>query len=116
MYRQTFFKPTKYKNVRQTYNGYSYDSRLEARVAQDLDLRVKAKDILGYDRQFKVELRVNGKLIANYYCDFRLHLPDGSYELLEVKGYETEVYRLKRKLLEAAWLPEHPDHTYTVTK
>lgn len=115
MYRQYNFG-NKYKNVRQTYEGYSYMSKLEARYAQELDLRMKAGDIKAWDRQFKIELRVNGKLICNYYCDFRLHLNDESYELVETKGIETEVYRLKRKLLEAAWLPEHLDHTYTVVK
>lgn len=115
-YLKTYFKPTKYNSVKQTYNGYNYDSKLEARYAADLDLRVKGKDLLGYDRQFKVSFDTNGKHICNYYVDFRLHLNDGSYELVEVKGMETEVWRLKRKLLEALWLPAHLDYTYTVVK
>lgn len=117
MNRTSYWKPTsKFRNVRQTYNGVNFHSKAEAQVAAELDLRVRAGDILGYDRQFKCDLTANGKHIANYYCDFRLHLIDGSYELLEVKGWEGEVYRLKRKLLEAVWLPEHPDHVYTIYK
>jgi Protein of unknown function (DUF1064) len=112
----SFFKKTKFNNVRQTFNGYSYDSKLEARVAADLELRVKAKDIISYERQFKIDLRINDKHLANYFCDFRLLLPDGTYELLEVKSPATvtPVYKLKVKILEAAWLPEHPDHVYNV--
>jgi len=106
----------KYKAVKQTYNGYSYDSKFEASFAQDLDLRKKAKDITDWERQFKISLDVNGYHLCNYFCDFRIHHNDGSFELVETKGIETEVYRLKRKLLEALWLPENLDHTYTVIK
>lgn len=115
MYRQYNFG-NKFHNVRQTYNGYSYMSKLEARYAMELDLRKAAGDIADWERQYKIDLTVNGKHIANYYCDFRILHSDGSYELVETKGFETEIYRLKRKLLEAVWLPEHPDHVYTVVK
>lgn len=116
MYRQNRFRPSKYGNIKQTYNGYSYDSKFEAEVAAELDLRLKGKDIAGWERQVKIELRANSILICNYFVDFRIEHNDGSFELVEVKGFETEVWRLKRKLLEALWLPQHPDHTYTVTK
>jgi len=49
--------------------------------------------------------------------DFRLHMPDGSYELHEVKSWITErdaTYRLKRKAIELYWLPKHLDHSYHV--
>lgn len=115
-YRQTFFKQNKYRAVKTEYGGKKYDSKLEARYAAELDLRKKAGDIKDWERQFKIELRANGKLICNYYCDFRLLHNDDSYELVETKGYETDIYRFKRRLLEALWLPEHPDHTYTVVK
>jgi len=55
-----------------------------------------------------------GDKICALRVDFRIHHNDGSYELAEVKGFETDVYKLKRKLLEFIWLPEHPDHSYTV--
>lgn len=116
MYRQSYFKPTKYNNVRQTYNNYNYDSRFEARVAAELDLLQAAGEITTIERQFKISLDVAGHHIANYYCDFRVEYPDGTFELIEAKGVETEAYRLKRKLMEAIWLPEHLDHTYRVVK
>jgi len=34
----------KYNAVKQTYNGYSYQSRAEARYAFSLDIRLKAKE------------------------------------------------------------------------
>lgn len=51
--------------------------------------------------------------------DFRLHMPDDSYELHEVKSWITErdaTYRLKRKAIELYWLPNHPDYEYKVIK
>lgn len=106
----------KYGNVKQTYNGYSYDSKAEADYAMELDLRVKAKDIQLWERQYKVSIDINDIHICNYYVDFRIFHNDKSYELIEIKGMETDLWRLKRKLLEAIWLPEHLDHTYTVIK
>lgn len=116
MYRQNYFKKTKYNNVKQTYEGYSYDSKFEARVAAELDLLLRSGEIVGWERQFKIELYAGGKHICNYFCDFRVEYPDKTFELLEAKGIETEAYRLKRKLMEAVYLPEHLDHTYRVVK
>lgn len=116
MYRQSYFKKNKYNATKQTYNGYNYDSKFEARVAKELDLLKEAGEIIEVERQFPVRIEFNGKLICTYYCDFRVLYPDGSYELIEAKGIETEVYRLKRKLLEAIWLPQHLDHEYVVVK
>lgn len=54
-------------------------------------------------RQIKVPLHVNGVLIANYYCDFLVSFADGREEWHEVKGFETEVWRLKEKLFRAVF-------------
>lgn len=115
MYLQKY-RYAKFGNRASDYNGYIYDSALEAEYAQELDLRLKAKDIKSWQRQVKCEIRIDGNLICNYYVDFEIEHNDGSYELVEVKGLETAVWRLKRKLLEFVWLPQHPDHTYTVEK
>ncbi len=112
-----YLKRRKYGNIKQTYNGELFDSKLEATVCANLDMRVRAKEIKGYDRQFKVDVKINDKHICNLLVDFRLHLLDNTYELLEVKSPATmtPIYRLKAKLLKASWLLEHPDHIYTVT-
>lgn len=106
----------KYGNRASDYNGYVYDSALEADYARELELRVKAKDIKSWRRQVKCEINIGDIHICNYYVDFEIEHNDESFELVEIKGMETEVWRLKRKLLEAVWLPAHPDHTYTVEK
>lgn len=102
-------------------DGLKRHSKYEAGVADELLLRKNAGDIKDYDSQFKVEMwahRPDGTpaFKVTHRIDFRVHLNDGSYELLEAKGVETADYKMRRKFLEHIWLPEHPDHTYTVVK
>ena len=109
-------RASKYGAKSSNYNGIQYHSKTEAGYAADLDLLKKAGEIKEWSRQIKISLDVNGRHIANYYCDFRVVTKDGSIELHEVKGFETEVYRLKRLLLEATYLKEHPEIKYIVIR
>ncbi len=111
----------KYGAKRSEFKGRHYDSKFEAGVAQELDLRLKAGDIKAVEPQFKVEVwcyRENGlkAFKISHKIDFRIEHKDGSYELIEAKGVETPDYRWRRKFLEEIWLPDHPDHIYTVVK
>lgn len=120
MYYQQY-RRNKFGNRSKSYNGRSYHSAAEARYAQELDLRIKAKEITDWQPQFKAALDVtdvDGRRhhITNYFVDFIVYYPDGDIELVEIKGMETEYWRLKRKLLEAVYLPEHPEMRYTVVK
>jgi len=109
-------KGSKYNNVSQNYNGNHYDSKKEAAYAKELDLRVKAKDIKSWERQVKVSLDVNDYHITNYYLDFKIIHNDDSIEWIEVKGFETEVWRLKKKLFEAKLQELFPGSVYTIIK
>lgn len=91
----------KYNAVKQTFGGKSYDSRKEARYAAELEWMKKAGEIKEIIPQFRIELRVKGKKICNYYVDFKLIMKDGGIEFHEVKGFETDVWKLKWKLTEA---------------
>lgn len=102
-------------------DGMVRDSKYEASVADELLLRKQAGDIKDYDTQYKVVCEAydkNGKLafVEKHKVDFRIHHNDGSFELYEAKGVETENYKFKRRCLEQLWLPLHIDHTYTVVK
>ena len=109
-------KGNKYHAKSVVYDGTQYHSMKEAAYAADLDRKKKAGDIESWERQVKISLDVNDHHIANYYCDFRIENKDGSVEYHEVKGFETEIYRLKRKLLEATFLHDNPDFKYVVIK
>lgn len=119
MYKQRF--GNKYGAKKTEFNGYRYDSKFEASVAEELELRKRAGDILDYEKQFKVEMWAydqNGlkAMKKTHKVDFRVHLKDGSFELLEAKGVETSDYKDRRKWLETFWLPFNLDHIYTVVK
>lgn len=107
---------SKYRNVSTEYEGKRYDSKLEAKIAQDLDWRVKSGELKSWTRQVKIDLRIFGWHITNHYVDFRLEYQNGSIEYLEAKGFETEVWRMKRNLF-LALLPEiEPGAEYRVVK
>jgi hypothetical protein len=91
----------KFGAVKQTYKGYSYHSKAEAKYAFELDLRKKAGEIKDWHRQKKVELfGENGMRVCNYYMDFVVEENDGSTTYVEVKGFKTPLWNLKRKLME----------------
>jgi hypothetical protein len=92
---------SKYGSTKQTFNGRSYDSILEANYASQLETRKMAGEILEIFPQYKLDLRVNGLHITNYFIDFKVVLSDNSVELIEVKGFETDVWRLKWRLTQA---------------
>ena len=106
----------KYEKRPCDYNGYIYDSAFEANYAKELDEKKEDGEIKDWTKQFKVEVRIDGVWMCNYYVDFKVEHNDGSLELIECKGRETELWIMKRKLLELIWLPQHPEFTYKVVK
>ena len=108
---------SKYGNKSTTYNGYKYDSKFEAKVAQELDLRMKAGEFIQIEQQYRIPLYVylpNGEKVTlfTYVCDFRCLKPDGSFLLVEAKGFVTTTYRTKKKILDLVWLPDHKDYEF----
>lgn len=98
------WKPrAKYGNKKTEYKGRKYDSKREATHAAILDLRIKAKEVKEVVPQFKISLDVNGHHICNYFIDFKVTLIDGSVEYHEVKGFETDVWKIKWKLTKALY-------------
>ena len=75
-----------------------YDSKFEAGYAQELELRIKAKDIKGFEAHKKVPLTVNGFTVCDYYIDFIVEHNDGTLEYVETKGFATPIWKLKWKL------------------
>lgn len=109
-------RQNKYHATSCIYNGIIYQSKKEAAYAQELDLRIKAKDIKSWKRQVKIDIRINGEHWRNYYVDFEVTHNDNSIEWVEVKGFETEVWKMKRDALELTILKERPEISYTVVK
>lgn len=92
--------------------GHWHHSTKESNYCNKLALLIKAKEIKEYKTQVKYEFRVNGYKICAHYVDFLVTNNDGTQEVHEVKGWETEIWRLKRNLFEALY----PETKYVVLK
>src|SRR2546425_1209913 len=93
----------KYGASKKEYNGRIYMSKGEAGVARDLELRKRIGEIREITPQFRLPLDVNGYHICNYIVDFKCDMVDGTIEMVEAKGFATEIWRMKWKLAEALY-------------
>lgn len=98
-------RTSKYKNVKTEYNGIKYDSKKEAEYARQLDIFKHASgkmQVLEIIRQPIFSIIIKGKEVCKYKADFGVKYPD-RYEYIDVKGFKTPIYRLKKKLVEAQY-------------
>lgn len=100
-------KTNKYSNKKIIVDGIEFESKLEARRWQQLKLLQKAGNIKDLRRQIKFELQPsyikNDKVIQsiNYVADFVYYdLNKRQFIIEDTKGYKTEIYKLKKKILE----------------
>lgn len=91
----------KYHNKKTEVDGILFDSKREARRYQELRLLEKAGEIQDLLLQPSFDLIVQGgKVIGKYYADFKYRM--GTKVVIEdAKGAKTDVYRLKKKIVEA---------------
>lgn len=80
-----------------------HDSRKEADYCRTLQVLLKEKRILDFERQVSIELlkgfeyRGKKERPITYVADFVI-FKLGKTQYCDVKGYKTEVYKLKRKM------------------
>jgi hypothetical protein len=87
----------KYGAIRTLYKDVLYDSRAEADFAAYLDRLVLAKIIRSHIRQVPYVLAKG----AVYRADFCVSALNGTVIAIDVKGADTAVSRLKRKLVKS---------------
>jgi len=95
-------RPSKFGAVKYVYNGVRYDSKKEGNFARQLDLLRSATNPT--ERVVKVERQVSFLLNPqpypiNYRLDFKVTYADGHTEYFEVKGFETESWKMKHKMM-----------------
>ena len=98
---------SKYHNNKPTYKGETFDSKKELDYYLILKDRERRGEIKNLARQTVYEIQPSfkdkdGKTIRaiNYKADFSYYdLTDEQYHIIDVKGFKTEVYKLKKKLL-----------------
>lgn len=109
------FNPVmKYRNVKQTMDGHTFDSKKELAVYEELKEARRTGEIVSFTMQERFELipaqyenvEINGKLKKKcveraiyYVADFVVVYPDGEKVVLDPKGKKTEVYKIKKKLM-----------------
>lgn len=95
-------RPTKYGNTPVEVDGRRFASKAEARRGAELALLQRAGEISGLVFQPRYPVEVNGHLVCVYVGDFGYRTKAGAHVVEDVKGAETDVFRLKRKLVKAA--------------
>jgi len=103
-------KKSKYGAIKKKYAGRVYHSKLEASGAMLLDKMKQAGQITDIVPQYKIFLNAYDKHITTHIVDFLITLPNGKKKFVEIKGFPTEIWRLKMKLTQA----QHPDIPYLV--
>lgn len=99
---------SKYGARKTMVDGYKFDSAAEARYYSQLKLLKHAGKIREFILQPKYVLLdgyrhpQTGKKIqgVTYKADFLVTLPDGSQEVIDVKGVRTEAFQIKKKMFE----------------
>lgn len=107
------WRESKYGAHKTEVDGIIFDSRKEARYYNDLKLLQRGKVVVSFERQVSYVLQESFRhksckrkvMPIVYIADFVVHYSDGHTEVVDVKGYRTPEYLLKKKLL----LYRYPD-------
>lgn len=102
-YRKLVTGKSKYGNCKTAYKGVTYMSKKEANYAMALDAMKKRGDIISYTCQVPFQITINNIKCFKYLLDFEVKYSDGHIEYVDVKGFRTKIYRLKKKCVEAQY-------------
>jgi hypothetical protein len=89
----------KFKAKPTEYNGIKFASKKEQKRYCELQVLKSAGDILFFLRQVPVHLSGGVK----YVCDFLIFWSDGTVTFEDVKGFRTDLYKTKKKMIEATY-------------
>ena len=89
----------KYNAKTTTVDNIKFSSKKEARYYQDLLLRQRAGEVVFVLRQVPFHLPGG----VTYRVDFQEFHSDGTVHFVEIKGFETKDWIMKKKLVEALY-------------
>lgn len=89
-------KKSKYGAIKTSIDGHVFDSKKEAEYYQELKLKLRAGAVKGFCLQPIFILAPDLK----YKADFIIFNEDGTYEIIDVKGFKTKEYITKKKVFE----------------
>lgn len=93
---------SKYKNIKVKLDGITFDSKKEAVHYAYLKSLEKRGIITDLQLQTKLDFKIDGKKIFTYKPDFEYNDEFG-HHIIDVKGVQTPVFKLKKKLIEAQY-------------
>jgi hypothetical protein len=93
-------RKSKYGNVKAEADGQLFASKQERGRWMDLRLEEKAGAIKDLKRQVVYPIEVNGLRVCDYIADFQYER-DGRMVTEDAKGYRTDIFKLKSKLMRA---------------
>lgn len=98
-------KPSKYHAIMEECQGIKFQSKKEARYFRELQARVYAGEVLYFLRQVPFDLAglTSRGMPIKYRVDFMEIMKDGSIRYIDVKGFRSPVYKLKRRMVEASY-------------
>lgn len=111
-------KKNKYNNKKTEIDGITFDSKKEAEYYSMLKILKQAGEIKDFGLQPRYELQPkfskNGKTYRaiTYIADFVIVNLDGTTEVVDVKGVETQVFKIKKKMFEY----QYPDLSLKIVK
>ena len=111
-------RKSKYNNQKTIVDDIKFDSKKEAEYYCQLKLLKQAGEIKDYRLQPRYELQPafekNSKKYRaiTYIADFAIINNDGTTEVVDIKGVETQVFKIKKKLFEYMY----PDLNLKVVK
>ena len=91
-------KKSKYSNVKVEFDGFIFDSIKERNRYIDLRMLRTIGEITNLRLQVAYELNEGGSHSLEYVADF-VYIRNGQEIVEDVKGYRTQVYRKKRRLM-----------------
>lgn len=100
---------SKYGNKKVEIDGLTFDSKAEALYYSKLKKMHERGEILFFRTQPRYRLldgfEKDGKRHRpiDYIADFEVHHKDGSIEVVDVKGFKTEVFKIKEKMFNAKY-------------
>lgn len=101
-YRKLTKKGNKYGAKKTLVGDLMFDSKGEANRYQELTLLQKAGKIKNLERQVRIPCMINNIKVFTYVADFLYFDLEEEKNIIEdFKGMETDVFKLKKKVLEA---------------
>lgn len=88
---------SKYRAKRVEVDGYKFDSQKEAKRYVELKLLKVVGDVSFFVRQPMLDIGAG----TVYKADFLVFWSDGHYSVEDVKGFKTDMFKLKKKLVES---------------